>query len=431
MKAPSVTPGMLALFRNRTWRSIAVLLAGAAAGQLITLLSAPLLTRIFSPEVFGQAGTVLAIASIGMPVAGLCYPLAMVLATNDREALALGRLSLAIGVLLSVLAALGIGLLYPSGEGSWGVSRGLLMLVPLLMCLAVVAGVLEQWANRRSLFAISARVSFAKSVAGNGGKVLGGLLAPLSMTLVLMSLVAEAVAAVLFAGWLKGTAALQGQGQPVRWWPLMVKYRQFPLFRAPQVLISCLSLAVPVLLLGTWYGPAAVGFFVLARSVIAAPSLLIGKAVGDVFYPLLARADQDKLPLLPFQLKAVSLLALAGAVPLLIALSAAPELFAVLFGDGWQMAGDHARWMALWFYFTLVGVPCVNLLPILHAQRSHLIFTCFSAAARGLLMYWACAVADLGAATSVALYCISGAVLNALLMLWVLWLAARRDKLLR
>lgn len=435
MRAPSVTPGLLALFRNRTWRSIAVLLAGAAAGQLITLLSAPLLTRIFSPEVFGQAGTVLAIASIGMPVAALCYPLAMVLATDDREALALGRLSLAIGLFLSALTALGIGFLYPSVEGSWGVTRGLLMLVPLLMCLAVVAGVLEQWANRRSFFAISARVSFAKSVVGNGGKVLGGLLAPVSMTLVLMSVVAEAVAGVLFAGWLKGTAALQGQGQgqgqPVRWWPLMVKYRQFPLFRAPQVLISCLSLAVPVLLLGTWYGPAAVGFFVLARSVIAAPSMLIGKAVGDVFYPLLARADQDKQPLLPFQLKAVSLLALAGAVPLLIALSAAPELFAVLFGDGWQMAGDHARWMALWFYFTLIGVPCINLLPILHAQRSHLVFTCFSAGSRALLMYWACAVADLGAATSVALYCVSGAVLNALLMLWVLWLAARRDKLLR
>lgn len=437
MKAPSLTPGMLALFRNRTWRSIAVLLAGAAAGQLITLLSAPLLTRIFSPEVFGQAGTVLAIASIGMPVAGLCYPLAMVLATSDREALALGRLSLFIGLCLSVLAALGIGFLYPSVGGGWGVTRGLLMLVPLLMCLAVVAGVLEQWANRRSFFAISARVSFAKSVVGNGGKVLGGLLAPLSMTLVLMSVVAEAVAAVLFAGWLKGTAALQGQEQgqgqhqPVRWWPLMIKYRQFPLFRAPQVLISCLSLAVPVLLLGTWYGPAAVGFFVLARSVIAAPSMLIGKAVGDVFYPLLARADQEKLPLLPFQLKAVSLLALAGAVPLLVALSAAPELFAVLFGDGWQMAGDHARWMALWFYFTLVGVPCVNLLPILHAQRAHLVFTCFSAGSRALLMYWACAVADLGAATSVALYCVSGALLNALLMFGVLWLAARRDRRLR
>lgn len=426
---------MLAHFRNRTLRSIAVLLAGAAAGQLLTLLSAPLLTRIFSPEVFGQAGTVLAIASIGMPVAGLCYPLAMVLAADDREALALGRLSLAIGLFLAVLAALGIGFLYPFVEGSGGVTRSLLMFVPLLMCLAVGAGVLEQWANRRSFFAISARVSFTKSLIGNGGKVLGGLLAPISLTLVLMSSVAEAVAAALYAGWLRGTTASQGQvrgqdqAQRVRWCPLIVKYRQFPLFRAPQVLVSCLSLAVPVLLLGTWYGAAAVGFFVLARSVIAAPSMLIGKAVGDVFYPLLARADQDKLPLLPFQLKAVSLLALAGAVPLLIALSAAPAIFAVLFGEGWQMAGDHARWMALWFYFTLVGVPGIHLLPILNAQRLHLIYTCFSAATRAILMYWACAVAQLDAATSVALYCISGAVLNGLLIVWVLCLAARRDKL--
>lgn len=410
---------------------MAVLLAGAAAGQVITLMVAPLLTRIFTPEVFGQAGTVLAVASIGMPVAGLCYPLAIVLADDDREALALGRMSLLIALLLSALVALAIGFFSFSLETMWGLGTGLLMLVPLLMCLAAASSVLEQWANRHSRFAVSAKVSLGKSVVGNGGKVLGGVFAPVSLTLVLMSAVAEAVAAVFFAVGLRGTAtASVGSGRNFGW-SLLVKYRQFSLFRAPQVLVSCLSLAVPVLLLGNWYGPAAVGFFVLARSVVAAPSMLLGKAVGDVFYPRLAKAAQQNLPLLPLQLKALILLSLAGLIPLLIVLSAAPAMFGVLFGDAWQAAGEHARWIALWFYFTLIGVPSINLLPILHAQRLHLIYTCFSAASRTALMYWACAVAQLVSTASVALYCISGAVLNLLFTLWILALAARRDRLAR
>ena len=410
-------------------RSVATLLAGATAGQLITLITVPLLTRIFSPEVFGEAGTLLAVASVVMPVAGLCLPLAIVLATDDNEARALGRTSLTISVLLAAVMAFGILFWSSLADAPWGVSNGLLMFIPLLMCLATAVSVLEQWAHRRSCYAATAKVSVGKSLVGNGGKVLGGLMAPVSMTLVFMTAVAEAVAAMLYLGWLRG-GVTPDRTTPLRWWALVLKYRQFPLFRAPQVLVSCLSLAVPVLLLGVSYEPAIVGFFVLARSVVAAPSMLLGKAIGDVIYPRLARAAQEGLPLLPLQFKAVTLLGVVGLLPLIPILLAAPQIFDLLFGEAWQMAREHARWMALWFYFTLVGVPCISSMPILQTQRLHLIYTCFTALSRAALMYWACAIAQLEAITSVALYCVSGAVLNAGLMVWVLLLSAHRDRIM-
>ncbi|MFT6466544.1 lipopolysaccharide biosynthesis protein [Halopseudomonas sp.] len=428
MKMPGAAARLLVGLRGRTMRSVATLLAGAAAGQLITLITVPLLTRIFSPEVFGEAGTLLAVASVVMPVAGLCLPLAIVLATDDDEARALGTLSLAISAVLAAVITLGMAFWAALADAPWGMSNRLLMSIPLLMCVGTAVSVLEQWAHRRSCYAASAKVSVGKSLIGNGGKVFGGLMAPVSMTLVLMTAVAEAVAAMLYLGWLRGSVT-PDRTTPSRWWVLILKYRQFPLFRAPQVLVSCLSLAVPVLLLGVWYEPAIVGFFVLARSVVAAPSMLLGKAIGDVIYPRLARAAHDGLPLLPLQFKAVTLLGVVGLLPLIPILLAAPLIFGLLFGEAWQMAGEHARWMALWFYFTLVGVPCISSMPILQTQRLHLIYTCFTALIRAALMYWACAIAQLDAITSVALYCVSGAVLNAALMMWVLLLSAHRDRI--
>ncbi|MEI8616630.1 oligosaccharide flippase family protein [Pseudoalteromonas sp. B193] len=60
-------------------------------------------------------------------------------------------------------------------------------------------------------------------------------------------------------------------------------YRDFPLYRAPQQFINALSQSLPILMLASFFGPASAGFYTLAKTVMAIPSTLVGKAVGDVF----------------------------------------------------------------------------------------------------------------------------------------------------
>src|SRR5690606_20139454 len=62
-------------------------------------------------------------------------------------------------------------------------------------------------------------------------------------------------------------------------------YKDFPFYRSPQVLIFNVSDALPVLMLAAFFGPAAAGFYSLSRSILGAPVTLIGRAVGQVFYP--------------------------------------------------------------------------------------------------------------------------------------------------
>ena len=63
--------------------------SGVAVAQILALVSIPILTRIFSSEVWGVAGSVVAAASFLSVAFTLRYELAVVLAENMRKANAL------------------------------------------------------------------------------------------------------------------------------------------------------------------------------------------------------------------------------------------------------------------------------------------------------------------------------------------------------
>src|SRR5690606_38754695 len=57
---------------------------------------------------------------------------------------------------------------------------------------------------------------------------------------------------------------------------LLIKYKDFPLYRAPQIFFNSLSYSFPVLILTSMFGVKAAGFYTLTRTVLSLPVTLIG-----------------------------------------------------------------------------------------------------------------------------------------------------------
>src|SRR5690606_17674747 len=87
-------------------RNVGVLAGGAALGQGITLLAAPLLSRLYSPDDFGLLAVYASLLGILSVAANLRYELAIPLPEGDEEAAQVLGLSLAVTVVVSLLAAL-------------------------------------------------------------------------------------------------------------------------------------------------------------------------------------------------------------------------------------------------------------------------------------------------------------------------------------
>ncbi|MCO5091032.1 lipopolysaccharide biosynthesis protein [Bosea sp. (in: a-proteobacteria)] len=394
MKAlSSILHPLRGLARKRFVRDVATVAGGTAAAQAISFAFYPIITRLYGPEAFGTLGVFMSVLAVLASIAGLAYPIAIVLPKSDEDARGLVRLSLAIAVIVASAAALilvafsapiisllGLELIAP-----------FVFLLPLVVLFTTLLATVEQWLIRTGQFALIARMAVLQALVVNGVKAALGLVLPLASVLIATSIAGVA----LHAGMLELGRRWNGHyrqnpfpAEPKKSASDLVRtYRDFPLFRAPQELLNSLSHGLPVILLAAFYGSTVVGFYTLAYSFLAAPVTLVGRSVGNVLYPRLAEAanrgqDLRRLVVLP-----TAALLLTGIIPFGAVMIAGPRLFAFVFGAQWQEAGEYARWLSLWIIFGFANIPSVKAAPVINKQNFLLIYGVISLIFRVLSVY--------------------------------------------
>ena len=421
---------LTALRRHRLLSQVLLVAGGTAGAQALSLAFAPLITRLFSPDAFGLAGSFSALVSVVAPLAALTYPVAMVLPSRDEDARGLARLSIGLAVLLALAAVAALAVLQPLLDRHLDprLAAMLIWLLPVAMLLAAMQQVMQQWLIRRQRFAVTAKVAMIHALVLNLAKVTGGVLHPVGVTLVLVTAAAGGLNALLL--WWEDRRlgdGLVGGDRGAPWRELARRHRDFPLYRAPQVTLNALSQSLPVLLLASFFGTAAAGHYSLAASVLAAPMVLLAKSVNDVFYPHVATAVNRGEPITASLAKTTLVMSAVGLVPFGAMVVLGPWLFAVLFGDPWWQAGEYARWMAVWLYFAFLNKPSVASIASLGLQRGFLIYEVLSVLGRVAALYVGFRVyhSDL---VAVVAFSLVGAMLNLALVGVTLVRARRRDQ---
>jgi O-antigen/teichoic acid export membrane protein len=359
--------------RSRFARNVAVVATGTAAAQAINMAFAPFITRFYGPEAFGLLGIFMALLVILTPIASLTYPIAIVLPKEDNDAKGIAILSAYIAVAVSSVVALvlilgGEQLLALAGAEAIGT---FILLIPLAVLFAAFVQIAQQWLIRKQQFSVTAKVTFLQSFMLNSAKVGFGWFYPSGAVLIALNTAGQTLHAAILAmgvkcaGGLTPTAALVAPNPKTSLRELALRYRDFPLYRAPQAFLNPLSQSLPVLLLASFFGPAVAGFYSLARTVMAMPSALISASVGNVLYPRIAEAANKGEKLAPMIIKATLILALIGIVPFGTVVAFGPWLFGFVFGAEWVSAGGYAQWLTIWLFAGFINVPSVQALPVL------------------------------------------------------------------
>lgn len=412
-------------------RNVAVVATGAAGAQAISMAFAPIITRIYGPEAFGLLGTFMAILAILTPIAALTYPIAIVLPKSDSDAKGIAKLSAILTIMVAAIVAVLLLI-----AGNWVAQAlnlqaitSLLLLIPVAMLFSGYQQIFTQWLIRKKQFKITARVAVMQATVINLAKTGGGWLNPVGTVLIIITAIGYAFHAVLLWHGIRNTETAHPNESKSTGTihELAKRHKDFPLYRAPQVALNALSQSLPTLMLISFFGPAAAGFYTLGRTVLAIPSTLIGGAVGDVFYPRIVEAANNKEKLFNLILKATITLALIGFTPFFAVIIFGPWLFTIVFGSEWQEAGEYAQWIALWLYFMFMNSPSNKTIPILKIQRFYLFFTFFTILIRlaALTIGYVIFSSD---TVAIALFSVSSAVINISIISIVLILAKKHDK---
>jgi O-antigen/teichoic acid export membrane protein len=388
---------------------------------------APLITRLYGPEAYGLQGIFMSVVGMLTTVAALGYPTAIVLPRADSDALGIARLSLYIGVAITLAVTLLIALF---GNELLGVLNAqaiapLLFLIPLAMIISVLGAVLGQWLIRKKAFKVTATYGVATTFIVNSIKTTAGIINPSALMLIATNTFGGLLSTALtYWGWRRVSKLTHAEKKPTpeprgQLWELAKKHSDFPILRTPQNLINAFSQSLPVLLLASFFGAASAGQYTIALAALGLPSGLIAGSVMSVFYPKITEAINNGEDAKRMIIKATLGMAATGALPFVMVLLGGPFLFELVFGGGWENAGRYAQLLALWLFFAFINKPVISSIPALRMQGFLLIYEIVSVCLRLAALYLGFAIleSDFSAITAFSLV---GALLNCFLIFHVI-----------
>jgi O-antigen/teichoic acid export membrane protein len=351
---------------SRPARNIATLMSSTIAAQVLTFAATPLLTRLYSQEAYGAAGVYTAVLNTASVLVTGKYELAIPLEKDDRSAAEV--LLLCLVVAFAVSLALFVPLvLFPSAIAAALHSPALkpwLLVLPLSLFSWGAYQAFTFWCNRhgdfsslaasrflRSAANVTSSLSLARPLAGAGGLIIGSLIGQIAA----VSWIAQST----FRKTRLGVSQFSCQGFRAH----AHFHRDLPLFHASTSLIDNYALAAPLLFMNWFGGTASAGALNLVMLVLGTPVSIVSESVGQVMFQHVAEARRSGTAIKHFVGRNAALLSVLVIPGVCVLALIAPRLFEILFGHGWRLAGEYARWLGVAYGFRLVVSPLSLLLP--------------------------------------------------------------------
>ena len=361
---------------QRTKKAMWRLAGGSAVAKLITLISLPILTRLYTPDDFGALGMLLAGVTLLIPLVTLQYNHAIPIPRTDAAACMLAMLGMMSCVVSSIFL---LALLFVSADCIFP-AFGIEVLVPYywlfpLGALAIgLHSIAKMWHTRKRRYNMLMVEEVTQSGIGNGLKVLLGFVSPQPLGLLLGQVAHMSSGLVVIShGFVRDFRQNIRYMRSTRLKKLARQYATFPLYRAPSQMISSLGMHMPVLFITPMYGLGAAGQFSLAMTALAMPVNLIGKSIGQAFYAEAANVGSNKADEIRAALKqALYLLGLVGAGLAVILAASSVYLFPLIFGAEWYSAGQFAAILSILMAARFISSPLIAVLSVFRREDMYL-----------------------------------------------------------
>lgn len=363
-------------------RKASLVMSGTFVAQLISLVSQPIYTRLFSQDEFGLMSVFIAMAAILYPLIIWGFESAIFVENDDN------KLKKMVGLWLLMIAVLAPTLGYVTLEvmqylewrdaeliGQWQYVVlfyiTLFALVEFGASLLVRLGYLKIYTMTRvvqSLIVAVASVSLGLLQLTSNGMFVGLVTGTLSLALFKISL-------FLFYKLIKIPSASELK-------EIFSRYKNFPIYQAPANLLNVSSQHLPSFLLAYLFSLEVAGLYFLALKVLGQPINLVSNSVLEVYKQKASEMIRSGKSTRPLFSKTFFALTSIGLAPFLFIIVLGPSVFELVFGINWRDAGIYAQILAPMFFFKFVATPLAYTVVLRERQRLYLYWQ------MGFLLTW-------------------------------------------
>ena len=356
-------------------RNIFVVMSGTSAAQLVTVLIAPILTRIYNPGYFGEFAFFLAVVNITVVISTLKYEQAIFLPPEEDKAFNILALSLVFVIGTSLLILLSIILLqfFTPISKSFMNEHSWIYLVPLLVFAQGTYYCFRNWVSREGFYKVISYGMIFKTIVTNAAFLVLGYFKFLSSGLIIGAILGQfAESILLLAIIIKKSHTLFPTIDYREIIKLFKRYKDFPKYSLPAEVINNFGAQNPVFVLASFYTPAIVGNYSLIQRVLGLPVKIISGSTLEVFKKKASNEKNTKGNFSSVYLKTFLMLLIIGIIPAILFWFLLPDLVPLIFGKEWAEAGLYARYLAIMFLFQFTISPLGFSLYLAEKQKYNL-----------------------------------------------------------
>lgn len=353
-------------------RNVGILIGGTAGAQLLMILAAPILTRLYNPEEFGLLAVYVSLLVIFSVIACLRYEFSIPLPVKKKDAAHITVLCFIILLVTTTIITTCVILAKNNITKSIGAPElaNYLWLLPVGVFMAGLYNIFNYWAIRTKEFNTIAKTRIRQSITTLSIQLISFKLGPIAL------LVGHTIGQSIGSLTLAKTALRNPEFNEVSRAGLkkvLIRYRRFPIFDIWYGILVSISSQLPPIFFTIFFGSQIAGFYVLTYRVLAMPMSVIGSAIANVF--LSTAAEKHRRKQLDSTVENIFIKLTNIAIPpLMIVFIMGPELFSIVFGKEWVIAGEFAKYMSIWIFMQFVTSPLTTLFGVMGKQLQGTLF---------------------------------------------------------
>ncbi len=420
----------LKILKNDFVKNFLTLFTGSVIAQALMLAITPVITRLYSEEMFGLYIIFASIIVVLQIITTLRFELAIVLPKDDADAINILAITIIINLIISSLLFAIILLFFDFINNLLG-SDNLgyyLYLVPISTSLTGFYHTFRYWSNRKKEYKNISTSLIAKNVAvgswniGFGfanmkaiglipGQIAGlfvstGLLIILSIKEILPLLKYLSLKKMIF---------------------LLKKYKDIIRFNTLINLLVNISNEAPIFLLLGFFGKSTVGLYGMANKLIGTPSDMISRSVGQVFFQKASEVYNNKQDIYSFLKKTYLNLLKIAAVIFVPAFLISPFLKYILGTTyDWTATGYFAMMIIPLLFLKFLNNPVSSIFTILNEQKKLTVYYIIILFLRVASIYVGYYFFN-SAYVAIGLFVFSGIIFNIILIILFLQMAKKHS----
>lgn len=406
--------------------NILKLMTGNITAQLLIVISLPIITRIFSPEVYGIAAVFVSITMIITSIASWNYELSIMLPEEDSKAANLFWVNCLINLFMCLII-FSIVVFFRKTISLWFDLPTLakyLWLAPLIVMFQGLNSVFSYWLSRKNTFGVLAisRIAEASSrnaiilgigLAGHvspgvliGGQIFGSIV---SMTVLWRFL------------WRKDQDIIKKNTHFSEMWQLAKRYKEFPVYSTWSSLLFHAMNHIPTIFFAYFFSPIIAGLYSLGHRALNMPMGFLGDSISRAYFQKASEIKNRGNTILTVTERLFTRLLVLSFFPFIVLGVLGKDIFTVVFGSNWAEAGVYVQILCVWFILQFIYRPMSILFTVLEKQQKRLILNCILFAARVMSLTIGGVVGN--ARLALVLFAASGAIVLCCAIMWLMNLA--------